>query len=109
MLKINGQEVELNKNLGPYGAFLYQKQFNSSITNDIWVMTGKGIEENFILDSIGLLQMVFIMGGFYGKTTFEQFLKSIPADYNVIEDAADIITKAQESYLPTKAQDTKED
>lgn len=102
MIKFGDTTILLEYNKGPYGAWLYEKAFKTSLTNDIWEMSGQGSDE-IVLDSIALYKLVYIMGGFYGRKTWEDFLKSVPADYNIIDDIALIIEKAQDFYLPTKA------
>lgn len=107
MFEFKGKEIKLDQNQGPYGAWLYEKEFGTSLTADAFTLFG-GVDGQIKPDSIALLKLVFIMGGFVGKYTWVDFLKNIPVDYNVLDDFEEIVSMAEKTYWPSKRATEKE-
>lgn len=102
MLRIDGNEVVLNKNKGFIGAFEYNNVFKSSLTNDLARLINDGNPENMIYDFVVFSKLVYILSGLNKKYTFNDFINKIPFDYNFLDDFAEVITLASEIYFPNK-------
>lgn len=101
-LKFNGNEILLERNKGVVGAFVYNNLFNRSLTDDLVKTVGDGTIEKVKIDSIIFLRLVFLMGGLNKNTTFENFINSIPEDYNFMDDFGEVLERAVNIYLPSQ-------
>ena len=108
MLEIKGEEVVLNKNKGVMGAFVYEKVFNRSLTDDVIKTIGTGELSEVKFDVVTVARLMYLMGGLDKKMSFESFLQEIPEDYDFFSDFEEVLEKAVSYYLPTKSPETKE-
>lgn len=101
MLKINGKEILLNKNLGFIGDLKYEQVFDRSLTDDLMRIIKDGINVKF--DRLTFFRICFLMSGYIDEITFDDFLGKIHPKYNFLEDFVDVLEKAQSSYLPIES------
>ncbi|MFM1525271.1 MULTISPECIES: hypothetical protein [Helcococcus] len=103
-LRINENEILLNKNQGYIGAFVYEKEFNRSLTNDLFKVINTGQAEDISYDFATFARLVYILGGLNKTFSFEEFLNKIPSNYMFMEDFVEVMEVASKAYLPTESQ-----
>ena len=101
MIKIDGKELVLNKNLGFLGDLKYDQVFNRSLTDDIMQTIKDGINVKF--DRLTFFRICFLMSGYIDTITFEDFLRKVHPKYNFLEDYIEVLEKAQSNYLPIES------
>lgn len=101
MLKIDGKELVLNKNLGFIGDVKYEQVFNRSLTDDIMQTIKDGINVKY--DRLTFFRICFLMSGYIDTISFDDFLRRIHPKYNFLEDYVKVLEKAQSSYLPIES------
>lgn len=103
MLRIDGEELLLNKNQGPMGLWAYDKIFNKSLTDELYKLLSD--LNNFKIDAILFYKIVYILSGYEKKYTFETFLSKVPTDYDFSEDYEKVIEKALNTFFPKKREE----
>ena len=97
VLTIDGVPLNLDKNKGPMGLWIYETAFNRSLTNDLLDAIDPTIKK---IDALFLYRLIYVMSGINERLSFLDFLNKIPEKHNVLEFRDKILEKAADFYFP---------
>lgn len=108
MIKINGEELLLNKNKGFLGELKYEQMFGRELSDDIQKVIQDGTPDKVRVNKLTFFRLALLMSGKIDTMSLENFVESVGYQYNFMNDYFEVLKKASDTYLPYESPNTEE-